>query len=64
VSRSGALSSSGTVSVVIEVPAVGVDDVVRAIEAGALDVVRVPGSVVAAVSSPSPGPVPTASATP
>jgi hypothetical protein len=64
VSRSGALSSSGAVSLVIEVPAVGVDDVVRAIEAGALDVVRVPGNAVATVSSPQPKPVATGTATP
>jgi hypothetical protein len=53
VSSSGALSSSGNVSVVIEVPATSVGDVVRAIEGGSLDVVRLPGPVVA-VSAPSP----------
>ena len=58
VSTSGALSSSGTISVVIEVPAVLVGDVVRAVEGGTLDVVRVPGSVVA-VSTPDPTSVPT-----
>ncbi|MGN6472218.1 MAG: hypothetical protein ACTHK4_01035 [Mycobacteriales bacterium] len=57
VSGSGALSSSGTLSVVIEVPAVVVTQVVRAIEGGTLDVVRVPGVAVAALhAQPSPAP--------
>jgi hypothetical protein len=60
VSTSGALSSSGAVSVVIEVPAVGVANVVRAIEGGTLDVVRVPGAAVVAVSAPPPTSVPSA----
>lgn len=61
VSGSGALSSSGTVSVVIEVPAVAVIQVVRAIEAGGLDVVRVPGVAIAALHVP-PTPAPTSPA--
>jgi hypothetical protein len=63
VSTSGALSSSGAISLVIEVPAVSVEDVVRAIEGGTLDAVRVPGTV-AAVSTPAPTTAPTESATP
>ena len=72
VSNSGALSSSGTVSVVIAVPAVSVGDVVRAIESGTLDVVRVPDAVVAesdqpdavTATTPAPTSLPTATATP
>lgn len=63
VSSSGALSSSGNVSVVVEVPAVRVGDVVRAIEGGTLDVVRVPGAVVA-VSAPAPTTAPTSTTAP
>jgi hypothetical protein len=59
VSTSGALSSSGSLSLVVEVPAIAVRDVVRAIETGTLDVVRVPGATVAAVSTPRPTSVPT-----
>lgn len=59
VSGSGALSSTGTLSVVIEVPAVTVDTVVSAIEGGTLDVVRVPGVVVANVATPQPTSIPT-----
>ncbi len=54
VGGSGALSSSGTLSVVIEVPATSVAQVVRAVEGGTIDVVRVPGPAVAAVSAPPP----------
>jgi hypothetical protein len=48
-SGSGALSSTGTLSIVIEVPAISVSDVVRAIEGGTIDVARVPSVAVAAV---------------
>lgn len=54
VAGSGALSSSGTLSVVIEVPAVTVAGVVQAIEGGTLDLVRVPGAAVTALASPVP----------
>ena len=72
VSTSGALSSSAAVSVVIEVPAVSVPDVVRAVESGTLDLVRVPGAVVVAGITPPPTafppptalPAPTATAAP
>ncbi|HVV77860.1 MAG TPA: hypothetical protein VHC43_17725 [Mycobacteriales bacterium] len=64
VSTSGALSTSGSISVVIEVPAVSVGSVVRAIEGGTLDLVRVPGAAERAVDTPSPTSVPTAPATP
>lgn len=47
VSAAGSLSSSGSVSVVIAVPAISVAVVVRAIEGGTLDLVRVPGAAVA-----------------
>jgi hypothetical protein len=63
VSTSGSLSSSGNISVVIEVPAIAVGDVVRAIEGGTLDVVRVPGSVIA-VSTPAPTTAPAGSTVP
>jgi hypothetical protein len=59
VSSSGALSSSGSVCVVVDVPAVAVDDVVRAIEGGTLDVVRVPGALAV---TPATEPVPTRTA--
>ncbi|HWC34922.1 MAG TPA: hypothetical protein VG650_08845 [Mycobacteriales bacterium] len=63
-SSSGALSSSATISVVIDVPAVSVGDVVRAIETGTLDLVRVPGADVAAVVAPQPSVGPTESVSP
>lgn len=59
VQGSGALSSSGTLSVAIEVPAVSVAGVVDAVESGTLDVVRVPG---VAVSVPSAAPTSVATA--
>jgi hypothetical protein len=63
VNDAGALSSSGTLSLVIEVPAVAVFDVVRAIEGGTIDVVRVPGAAVASVTVPRPTSAPEATAT-
>lgn len=64
VSTAGSLSSSGSMSVVIEVPAVSVDGVVRAIEGGTLDVVRVPGAAVSVAVTPAPTALPSESATP
>lgn len=63
VSTSGSLSSSGSISLVIEVPAISVSEVVRAIEGGTLDVVRVPGPAVAVVTNPMPSTAPTVSPT-
>jgi hypothetical protein len=44
VAGSGALSSSGTISVVLEVPVARVSGAIGAIESGTIDVVRVPNS--------------------
>jgi hypothetical protein len=63
VAGSGALASSGTLSVAIEVPASEVAAVVRAIEGGVIDVVRVPDATVAEVTTPAAA-SPSASPTP
>jgi hypothetical protein len=61
VTTSGALASSGTISVVLAVPLTRVIAAVDAIESGTIDVVRVPDVPVADVPAPDPtAPDPTA----
>jgi hypothetical protein len=54
VAGSGALASSGTVSVVLAVPEELVVATVKAIESGTIDVVRVPDAAIGAATVPSP----------